>query len=145
MKFIASHSLPSNPTPFLLKKVTIHTNIDIGCATIPENQVLLIYLFTKNGLRNIYRLQFFIICFSLVSIKKSEKITNCDIRRRQLHNTTLIVNKLTRCAHNIQKHSLGNNSSTITGVMIPVGMSMLICVHYYFPKIWIWQEIKVGH
>ena len=36
------------------------------------------------------------------------------MRRRQLHNSNLFANKLTRCAHNILKHSLGNNSLTIT-------------------------------
>ena len=43
------------------------------------------------------------------------------------HNTALIPNKFTRCAYNIQKDSLGINSLTLTGVMIPVSVSMLIC------------------
>jgi hypothetical protein len=35
------------------------------------------------------------------------------------------------CAYNIRKHSLGITSLTLTVGMIPVGMSMLIFVHYY--------------
>ena len=57
------------------------------------------------------------------SNSKEKKITHCDVRRRQLHKTTLIANKLTCCAQNIQKHYLGSNSVTLTGVMIPVGVS----------------------
>ena len=40
------------------------------------------------------------------------------------HSTALIPNKFTRCAYNIQKHSLRIDSSTLPGVMIPVGVSM---------------------
>ena len=51
-----------------------------------------------------------------------------------MHNTALIPSKFTRCACNIQKHSLGINFLTLIGVMIPVGMNMLIFVHYYHPN-----------
>ena len=64
----------------------------------------------------------------ICSLVCNTKITNFDIRRRQLHNTTIIVNKLTRCAHNIQKHSLGSNSLTLNGVMIPVGVNLIVFV-----------------
>jgi hypothetical protein len=49
------------------------------------------------------------------------------------HTTALIPIKFTRRAYNIQKHSLGINSLTLTGVMIPVNVSMLIFVHFYHP------------
>jgi hypothetical protein len=57
------------------------------------------------------------------------RITILEDKDKSQHNTALIPNKFTRCAYNIQKRSLGINSLTLTGVMIPVGVNMLIFVH----------------
>jgi hypothetical protein len=50
------------------------------------------------------------------------------------HTPTLIPNKITHCAYKIQKHSFRINSLTLTGVIIPVGVNMLMFVHYYHPN-----------
>ena len=65
---------------------------------------------------------------NLLLLRRFKKIIERDIRRRLMHNTANIPNKFTRCAYNIQNHSLGINSLILTGVMIPVGTSMFIFV-----------------
>jgi hypothetical protein len=74
-----------------------------------------------------------VINFSILIIKNHTSCYKAPVAGSR-RKTALIPNKFTRCAYNIQRHSLGINSLTLTGVMIPVCVSMLIFVHDYHPN-----------